>query len=224
MKITKLNLITNPSLLMAKLKGLHPFYYQSALLAKKYGGNVKTIIDVGASVGDYSKACKSVFPKAEIHAFEPNPKALNSLKNKRFLKIYDYALTNKNGVFSFNFDEKWDSTSSLLDYGKNNRRFGADINKIKVKGKRFDALNIELKRPCFVKIEVEGAEQRVLEGFGEKLKNVDVLNVAFEFKDTFVGKTKLSEIALLTEKAGFKNFIQTYFNEKNGCEFYFFKN
>ena len=224
MKITKLKLMINPRILKARIiRGINPFYGYSALLAKKYGGNIRTIIDIGANVGEYSLACREVFPDAKIFSFEPNPRAFEKLEKEDFLVSYNCALTNKNGKVNFNFDEEWDSTSSLLDYGRGNKRFGVKLKKIKLEGRRFDSLHIEIKKPCFAKIETQGTEAKVLEGFGDKLKKVDVLNVIFNFIDNYEGQSKLSEIAKLTEEAGFKKFIQVWINEKKGCEFYFFR-
>lgn len=225
MKISKLSLLSKPKIFAARLKGINPFYSHSPFLARKIlgGKGFKTIIDIGANVGDYSRACKFFFPKAEIHAFEPNPHALKELMKKKFLKFYNVALTSKDGKIDFNFDSKWNSTSSILEYEKDNKRFGEKTQKIKVDGKRFDSVDLDMKRPCFVKIETQGTEADVLKGFGERLKEVDVLNVILNFIDNYAGQTKLSEIALLTEKAGLVNFVQTYVNEKKGCELYFFR-
>ena len=63
-KIQLLRILKNPFLLWIRIKGMHPFYYLNILTAKKFGGNLKTIIDVGANVGDYSRVCNYVFPKA----------------------------------------------------------------------------------------------------------------------------------------------------------------
>jgi FkbM family methyltransferase len=39
-------------------------------------GSVRTIADIGANVGFFSMAARGVFPDAEIHAYEPNPRIL----------------------------------------------------------------------------------------------------------------------------------------------------
>ena len=43
---------------------------------------VKTIIDGGASIGETSMVFSKLFPNAIVHAFEPFPTLLNSLKKK----------------------------------------------------------------------------------------------------------------------------------------------
>jgi len=206
---------------LLRLKGLNPNYYDSVMLAKKYGGKFKTVIDVGASIGEYSEMCRYVFPVAKIYAFEPNQRGFKELK-KRNLTCYNYALTDQNKEVEFNYDKGWDSTSSLLDYTSKHKRYGHGA-LIKVKGIRFDNIDIKIIRPCFVKIDVEGAEKKVLAGFGEKLKEVDVIQVELRFNEEYDGQSRLSEIAKLLEDAGFRNFVQDYYDEYKGCDLTFFK-
>ena len=40
----------------------------------------KVIVDIGANVGVFSKLCSMLFPEADIYAYEPNPSALNWLR------------------------------------------------------------------------------------------------------------------------------------------------
>jgi FkbM family methyltransferase len=38
------------------------------------------IVDIGANIGVFSKLCSALFPRAEIYAYEPNPRALTWLR------------------------------------------------------------------------------------------------------------------------------------------------
>jgi len=54
-------------------------------LRNEYGlqkrlSNVQTILDIGANIGFFSMAARSHYPKAIIHAYEPNPRVLPFLK------------------------------------------------------------------------------------------------------------------------------------------------
>jgi len=40
----------------------------------------KVIVDIGANIGMFSKLCSMLFPEADIYAYEPNPSALNWLR------------------------------------------------------------------------------------------------------------------------------------------------
>ncbi|WP_395750202.1 FkbM family methyltransferase [Prosthecobacter sp.] len=39
----------------------------------------RTILDIGANVGFFSLAARGIFPEAQIHAYEPNPRVLDAL-------------------------------------------------------------------------------------------------------------------------------------------------
>lgn len=64
---------------------------------------VRTILDVGANVGFFSVAARGHYPKAVIHAYEPNPRVLPYLRsNLRELKIgiYPEAVGIRDGFIS----------------------------------------------------------------------------------------------------------------------------
>ena len=42
--------------------------------------NIKTILDIGANVGFFSVAARACYPRATIHAYEPNPRVLPFLQ------------------------------------------------------------------------------------------------------------------------------------------------
>ena len=93
--------------------------------------------------------------------------------------------------------------------------------------KRFDSLNINIKSPCLLKIDAEGSEIYVLRGFGEKLKEIDVIQLEVSFQENFKGQSKLSELISYLEKFGFAGFIQKSLRIHNGypnhCDLIFFK-
>lgn len=57
---------------------LHDVYGLSLLRNRA----IKTVVDVGANVGLFSLAARSFFPKARIHAYEPNPRLTVFLKHQ----------------------------------------------------------------------------------------------------------------------------------------------
>jgi len=170
--------------------------------------DIKTIIDVGANKGEFSKAALNVFEQAKVYSFEPIPflfkDYLLKINNER-LKCFMFALSNKNSVSKFNYNLDRKRQSSLLTPSNFNE---FKIKKVKIETKRFDSLNLEIKRPCFLKIDVEGAEMLVLNGFEKNLKNIDVLQLEINFSENFNGQAKTSELIKFLEKYNFKRFIQ----------------
>jgi FkbM family methyltransferase len=219
--------LEQPRVLSAKLKGLKPIYSHHCLTAKDLAGNFKTVIDVGANRGDFSKACRYFFPGARIYAFEPLPKYSEKLKGIAD-KVFNTALWNKNGKAVFNYNKRADRRSSFLGYGKDNKKFREeDVEKIKVIQKRFDSVKLEIERPCFAKIDVEGVEAEALEGFGNRLKEVDVLQLEVNFQENFKEQSKFSKMIDFIEKTGFLGFLQNNVHYKNGvperCDLFFYR-
>lgn len=188
---------------------------------------IKTVIDVGANKGEFSLAALKVFERAKVYSFEPLPllikNHLSKIKEKRFA-FFELALSNKNSTNYFNYNVNRKRRSSLLEnVGERN----LPIKKIKIKTKRFDSLNVPLNKPCFLKIDVEGAEMLVLKGFGGKLNQVDILQIEVNFSDNFKHQAKISELVNLLEKYNFKRFIQKNIIYKSrvpqSCDLIFFK-
>lgn len=74
--------------------------------------------------------------------------------------------------------------------------------------RKFSALPIEIKRPSFVKIDVEGAEDRVLEGIGDKLKQIDFVQLEQTHINKNEEKGSMSKNIQLLENYGFTGFLQ----------------
>lgn len=92
----------DPWLAMQSLFGHHP---------------VRTIVDVGAAVGDYTERFLFFFPQADVYAFEPTPASFRTLQ-QRFLKsgrvhAFPIALADYQGSSNF-FINANPVTNSLL--------------------------------------------------------------------------------------------------------------
>ena len=149
--------------------------------------NSSVFWDVGANIGLYSiyaaqkKSCKVVAIEPSIFNLEILAKNIALNKAERLVTIFPIALTNQNsqGLFSMSSDEVG---GALSTFGKD---YGYDGKKLNFKfqfqgiGMRMDnAVDLwGLDQPDFVKVDVDGIEHLVLEGFGEKLKKVKSLLV-----------------------------------------------
>lgn len=201
--------LEQPGLIRDKMNGIIPWHSRTCLLAKQFLDNEapKTLIDIGSNKGDFSKAAKFHFPDIKIYQFDLNDGTGLWNKNTK-MKFYKSA------------DESMQSTLFEPKHFK-------PTNVIETYVKRFDSLNIPIERPCLVKLDVEGAEYEVLEGFGDKLNDVDVLQIEEVFSDFFEGRVKLSRIMALLEKYGFRGFQQINItvegNKLEKCDLLFFK-
>ena len=138
---------------------------------------------------------------------------------------------NDKAVFHIPKEEELDDGSSFLEVGKENYMHNIKEHKgyyeIKIQRKRFDSLNIEMIRPCLLKIDTEGSEIYVLRGFGDKLKEVDVIQLEVSFEENFKCQSKLSELIEHLERFGFLGFVQKSLrfsdDYPNHCDLIFLK-
>jgi FkbM family methyltransferase len=131
-----------------------------------------TVYDVGANIGYVSLSLsKQVGPTGRVIAFEPVPRNTDLLRanirdNKiNNVSVYDAAASNTRGEATIRFAENL-ATASLTWHRDN-----ASATSITVKTVAIDEMVAagEIGNPAFVKIDVEGAENLVLEGMGKTL-------------------------------------------------------
>ena len=206
-------LIKNPKVIRSIPLNVSLKNYEDVLIMLKIlKKRPKTFIDVGCANGDYIKIIKDLIPECDIYAFDPIP----SYKDK---VIQKFALSNKNKTQKFQIEEN-KLGSSFFEHkgGKSN---------IFVECKRFDSLGIEIEKPCIMKIDTEGAELKVLRGFGNMLKDIDVIQIEYVFDKSYNKTYDLGEAIKLLNSFGFYNFIQRAVRYKDGkplnCDLVFWR-
>lgn len=155
------------------------------------------ILDCGANIGLSIIYFKQLFPNAEIVGFEPDDKVFKALKynieifNFKNVELVKKACWNKETVLKF--------YSEGADSGRRAQNFDT-VNIIEVETvtlKKYLSRKVDL-----LKIDIEGAENEVLENIRALLVNVERIFVEFH---SFVGMEQmLPEILKILKEAGFR--------------------
>ena len=160
------------------------------------------IIDCGANIGLSVIYMKQLYPAASIVAFEPDDINFNLLqKNIQGFELKDVELR-KEAVWIENTHLQFVSEGSLMSrIGEQ----GKGDHTIEVKACRLkDLLNKEID---FLKIDIEGAEYKVLKDIAEHLHFVK--NLFLEYHGTFEQNQELNEILQIITNSGFTYYMKS---------------
>ena len=188
-------------------------------LLKKFIKPGSDTIDVGVYRGVYSYEMAKYSNK--VHSFEPNPIIFNYI-NKNLKKIvknivlYNYALSNKNGIYDLkvpirnsnynkeNFEEYYKMGRATIHDKNNFDKF----EKFQINTKKIDEFNFNNKI-SFIKIDVEGHELEVIEGAKFTIKNNKPI-LLVEIEEKYSKKNVIESINFINTH-GYKAF---YYNNK----------
>ncbi|QWE02851.1 FkbM family methyltransferase [Polynucleobacter sp. JS-JIR-II-b4] len=209
-----LELINTPGALLALISW--PKFslasYKIISRAKLAGVVPKTVIDVGANVGQFTVASDKLFKKVNIFPIEPDPRTAIKLKknagsrleeNIRVTAIGDII---ESGILRVNSDSQ---VSSLLPLGIDRiESFPASkvIEEICIPITTLDALfnGIHLERPILLKIDAQGYEDRIILGASKTLKNIQWVLIEVSFSKLYDGERDFETIVTLLKKHGFR--------------------
>jgi FkbM family methyltransferase len=166
---------------------------------------VRTIIDVGANEGQFVNEILNVFPVAEVHSFEPLPdcyeKLVSGFKQSQQVHTYNFALGEQDGEIALSRSSATGS-SSLLRMGNLHKKLyphTANLIEEKVKIRRLDDVFADLKLPghTLLKIDVQGAEDKVIKGAAEVLKKVSIIITEVSYATLYEGQPLFKDLFAL---------------------------
>jgi FkbM family methyltransferase len=161
------------------------------------------ILDCGANLGMASLYFKWLYPEARIVAFEPDPEtfqllAKNIARNGLDIQAHNCALWDQDGELNFFVDDR--EPGSLLMSAYSSRTNGKCITVPARKLSGFIEGQVD-----FLKIDVEGSEQRILEELVGSGKIANIRQMVVEYHHRIAHhKSNLAEFLRLLEQAGFE--------------------
>jgi FkbM family methyltransferase len=168
--------------------------------------NPMVVFDVGANVGNWTRELKVYSPDSEVYSFEPIPqtfdKLCQNLKGVQKVNPIPIALSDRVGTLEFNFYPSSSYLSSIYKTTLDSHFQTLSVNTIT--GDAFcDDQHIE--KIDFLKIDVEGAENKVLEGFSRRLREKKIKVIQFEYGPLNVdSRFLLKDFYELLEENGYR--------------------
>jgi FkbM family methyltransferase len=159
---------------------------------KYFGAKALLIIDIGTRDGDDAFYLYKELQGSKVIAVDANPKCFQITKNKYpWMHTYQCAITDKDGESNFTqvIDDNIEVLGTSSIFNKDTSidppasYFEGKTREITVPTSRLDTLLLKTEDAGtidVVKIDTEGYSWQVLQGFGERLKDVRILHIETE--------------------------------------------
>ena len=172
---------------------------------------IQTILDIGANRGGFALTMRALFPAARIIAFEPLPELLPNLHAMAaadpLLTIAACGLGESNGTLTFNRLAN-DAASSFLAPNavlKSSEPAITASSQLSVPVRRLDDVMAETahQQPVFVKLDVQGFEDRVIAGGEHTLRRAPIVLIETSTIPLYDGAPDFARIAEQLAALGF---------------------
>jgi FkbM family methyltransferase len=179
---------------------------------KRQGILPRTVIDVGANVGQFAIAAAMIFPGVEVHSFEPVPESVAALKEnvRSFpnIKAYPLALGERQGSCTFHVNAHSQS-SSILSLDRSHLEAFPDAREARAIEVELGTLDrvfdtVDLVPPVLLKLDVQGYEAQTLAGGPHTLKRCEYVVAEVSLKPMYQGESLFPQILAQMERSAFE--------------------
>jgi FkbM family methyltransferase len=186
------------------------------------------IFDVGANVGATARRYRALYPRAEIHCFEPYPPSFArlsaELSGDALISLHPTALSSAPGRAALNVNRNAETNSLLPSDRRAAQYWGEGLletgSEVEVPLQTLDGFCAErsIARIDVLKIDVQGAEYSVLEGADALLSaaRIGVIYMEVIIAPTYVGQRRLVDYLALTSGKGYELFDLYNPTRRNG--------
>jgi FkbM family methyltransferase len=191
---------------------------------------INAIIDVGANQGQFAVEIAKHFPNTPIYSFEPIASVYQILqKNVSNLnvKTFQSGVGAENTKSVINHTTYGNATSSLLEMGENHfNNFSEWTNTVKeeINIVTLDTFfeNEKLEKNIYLKIDVQGYEDKVIEGAHNALKEVKIVQLETSFQEMYIGQQLFDYFHQKMTSLGFElaGIIDVIYDKKTGMPLY----
>ena len=182
-----------------------------ALFAPGHADELRTIVDVGANVGQWSNMLLNCVTPEKLIIVEPMPDAFAILQKKfgknRRVELHNVAIGERESVETLKITRDTTGASLLQPREEMRAVIGSNwtiTSEIQVKMTTLDRLLVALPEVSLLKIDVQGYEKPVLAGGKQTLAKTKFLLIELNFMPQYDGGSWLGEVhEILTRDFGF---------------------
>lgn len=174
--------------------------------------NIKTLIDVGANVGQFSLLVHALHPSICVHAFEPLPRSASQyrtlFKNLPYINLHTVAVGEFAGSANIYVSKKIDSSSLLPITALQEKIFPGTAHSSTeiVPIVRIDDIldGTQLLKPILIKLDIQGFELSALKGMTNLLRESEYVYTEVSFKELYQGQPLANEIITWLNTMGYQ--------------------
>lgn len=178
---------------------------------RRLGIQPRTVIDIGANIGQFACAAENIFRPMCLLSFEPNPQIFSKLRENLSTlpsaRLFAKGLGATSGTMDLRVNAHSHSSSFLKLADSHRRAFpeAVEVGEIRVQVSTLDEEigDEDLPQPVLLKIDVQGFEAEVIRGARSVLAKVDWVVVETSFVSLYQGEPIFMEVARALENRGF---------------------
>ena len=182
-----------------------------ALFKPGHIGQLQTIVDVGANVGQWSSMLLNCVMPEKLIIIEPMPDAFATLQkkfgNNDRIQLHNVAIGEREGVETLKITRDTTGASLLQPREEMRAVIGSNwtiTSEVQVKMTTLDHLLVDLPEVGLLKIDVQGYEKSVLAGAKQTLTKTKFLLIELNFMPQYDGGSWFGDVhEILTRDFGF---------------------
>lgn len=172
---------------------------------------IKTIIDIGANIGQFAEDISFILPDAMVYSFEPLEECYLQLlekfsQSKRF-KAYNLALSNQTGKIVMRRNQYSPSSSFLPMTSLHKQCFPftehETTQEVSVTSLDNIATQLAIEKPLMIKIDVQGFEDKVIEGGKHTISQASVIVIEMSIEPLYENQVLFEGIYRMLKELGF---------------------
>ncbi len=220
----------NPRLLPLMREGVHPEIYQRMNGSWLHQAGIRTVLDIGANTGQFTRTMHALLPDATIYAFEPQADTFETLKNNlavsNKLHAIHTAVGDKVGETTFHQNAFAQSSSvlPLTDLHKEAFPWAVESTEVRVPITTLDAMqgDLDIVPALLIKIDVQGFEDRVLRGGEAVIRRASNVLIETAYESLYEGEATFGSVydAMLSLGFHFRGNLDQVRNPETGLPLY----